>query len=334
MIRLFLLILLLIAGCSREEPPARLFGRTMGTSWTVLCRIPPGETPASLSALIQRELDRISSLMSTYDPDSELSRFNASRSTGWVAVSADTARVVAAAREISELSGGEFDVTVGPLVDRWGFGPVRVDTPPSDREVKEILRRVGFRHLSVTTDPPALRKDIPDLRVDLSAIAKGYGVDRVGLLLRGRGIESFMVEVGGEVVTRGRKPDGSPWRIGIERPLPGERKPYGTVTPGDGAVATSGNYRNFVFEKGERYGHVISPSTGYPVRNRVVSVTVVDQTCLRADGLATALLVLGEDRGVRLAEERGVAALFLVSEGGSIRELATSHFLKRYGRVR
>lgn len=332
--RLFLLILLVIAGCSREEPPARLSGRTMGTTWTVACRIPPGETPASLSSLIQKELDRTSSLMSTYDPASEISRFNSFRSTGWFSISADTARVVAIAQEISLLSGGMFDVTVAPLVDRWGFGPEKVRSLPSDREIKDIRRRVGFRHLSVRSVPPALRKGIPDLRIDLSAVAKGYGVDRVAALLRERGIESFMVEVGGEVVTRGTKPDGSPWLIGIERPIPGERVIYGTVTPGDGAVATSGNYRNFLIEKGERYGHVISPSTGYPVRNRVASVTVVDQTCLRADGLATALLVLGEERGVRLAEERGVAALFLLYEGESIREVATSHFLKRYGRVR
>lgn len=156
-------------------------------------------------------------------------------------------------------------------------------------------------------------------------------MDRVAALLVSMGVDSFLVEVGGEMVARGGRPDGTPWRIGIERPLPATREAGWTIPLTDGGVATSGNYRNFVMEGGVRYGHTIDPATGRPVRNRIGSVTVIDDHCARADALATGLLALGEERGLRLAREKGIAALFLLYDGEGIREVATEPFRKRVG---
>ncbi|GAB4300156.1 MAG: FAD:protein FMN transferase [Desulfuromonadia bacterium] len=330
-ISLAILLLLTVAGCHRGDDLLRLEGETMGTTWSVVFRPPGSLSPQSLRREIQGELDRINSLMSTYEPDSELSRFNDSRTTSWVSVSPDTARVVALALEVSRLTEGAFDVTVGPLVDRWGFGPKPPGTIPTDAEVKEILTRVGYRHLFVRENPPAIRKEIPDLRIDLSAVAKGYGVDRVADILSRNGVDSFLVEVGGEMVARGGRPDNTPWRIAIERPLSGRREAGWLIRLADGAVATSGNYRNVRREGGVRYGHTIDPVVGMPVVNRVGSVTVIDDRCDRADAFATGLLALGEERGLRLAQEKGVAAFFVIHDEEGFREMATDPFRRRVG---
>jgi thiamine biosynthesis lipoprotein len=257
--------------------------------------------------------------MSHYQPDSELSRFNRAESTNPLAVSAGFARVVRFALELHERSGGVFDPTLGPLIDLWGFGaPGPVKEVPSGEDIAEALTLVGARHLSITSDG-RLRKDIPGLHLNLSAVAKGSGVDEAARVIREHGFSNVFVEIGGEVVTFGHNAEGQPWRIGVDAPrpdaLPGEE--LETILHLSGlAVATSGDYRNyFVDRQGTRYAHILDPRTGRPIQHNLASVSVVAPDCMTADGLATALFVMGVEEGMKWLETwPGIGALFIVRE--------------------
>jgi thiamine biosynthesis lipoprotein len=300
----------------------------MGTTYSVKLAGPPAAVPlAALGADIDGVLRAVSQAMSTYLPDSELSRFNGHRGTEWVEASPALATVVAEALRVSDLTGGAFDVTVGPLVNLWGFGPEPTgDRVPTDPEVQAARAQVGHHHLHVRADPPALRKDLPDLYVDLSAIAKGYAVDRVAEHLEGRGIDAYLVEVGGELRARGRRSDGSPWRVAIERPSPGTRAAYSVLYAENVAVATSGDYRNHFERDGQRYSHTIDPTTGRPVTHPLASITVVSGTAMTADALATGLNVLGPVLGFELAERLRVPALFISRTGTGFTHRLTRAF--------
>ena len=259
--------------------------------------------------------------MSTYRADSEVSRFNRAVPGEWFAVSADTAAVVATALEVHQGSGGAFDITVGPLVDLWGFGAgsKATDRVPSDAEVAAAAARVGSDALRVRADPPALFKSA-DREIDLSAIAKGFGVDRAALWLEGNGVANYMVEVGGEVRTRGRNPQGEKWRIGIEAPeLLQQGHAIAAVALSGESVATSGDYRNYFEAGGRHYSHTIDPATARPVEHALASVTVVAADCKTADALATAIDVLGPDKGLAFAERENLAVYLLVRAGATAR---------------
>lgn len=323
-----LLCALALTGCGRQTEPLEITGRTMGTTYSVkLAGLPAGLTPAALQAGIEARLERVNAVMSTYRADSDLSRFNASRSTAWFPTSAELVDLVTRARAISAMSQGAFDVTVGPLVNLWGFGPdAQAFAPPDARAIEEALRRVGYEKLAVRAAPPALRKARPDLYVDLSAIAKGDGVDKVAELLDQRGVGAYLVEIGGELRAKGVKPDGRPWRVAIERPDAATRAVYRVVPLRDAAMATSGDYRNFYEHEGRLYSHTIDPATGRPVDHRLASVTVVTPDCATADGLATALMVLGPERGYGLAESRDIAALLVSRVDGGYAHRSTPAF--------
>jgi thiamine biosynthesis lipoprotein len=262
--------------------------------------------------------------MSTYRPDSELSRFNRATADKWFPVSDATAKVVSAAQTISEKTEGALDVTVGPLVRLWHFGPEDTSTRgkrrnphlPTADAMEAAKIAVGYQKLSVQTEPPALRKNVANLEVDLSSIAPGYTVDKLAEILFARGLKSFTVEIGGEVRSAGNRPDGKPWRIAVERPLTDRRELLLAVPLLDSAIATAGDYRKFFEIGGRRYSHIIDPATGRPVAHSLASVSVVAETCIDADGWDTALLVLGPVRGYQCAEQHGIAALF-VSHGES-----------------
>lgn len=319
---LCLSIMLALAGCGGDEAPTvlALRGATMGTSYSVQLVEPPAALDrAALGRRIETLLDAINGLMSTYRSDSELSRFNAREATDWQPVSRALVAVVEAAQAVSRASDGAFDVTVGPLVNLWGFGPtVTAEALPSPAEIERARARVGWERLALQREPPALRKDRPDLYVDLSAIAKGYAVDRLAQLLEDAGIEDYLVEVGGELRGRGVNGRGQPWRIAIERPDAARRAVFRVVALRDLGMATSGDYRNFFEVDGDRFSHTIDPATGRPVRHRLASVTVLAESTMVADAWATALLVLGPERGMALAEAHGLAALFIEhqSDGG------------------
>jgi len=301
--------------------PARvvLSGQTMGTTWSVVL---PGhghsrdDLVAARTAIGER-LDAVDQLMSTWNSDSELSRLNRHATSAPFPVSSETLEVLEVAREVSERSGGAFDVTVGPLVAAWGFGagarlPGEV---PDPAELARIRERVGYWMLEIDAAHGRVRKARPDLQCDLSAIAKGYGVDEVARALDSLGWNDYLVEVGGEVRARGERPEGGPWHVGIERPDEGDRVVQGTVELTDLAMATSGDYRNYYEVDGERLSHIIDPRTGHPVSHRVASVSVVHVATVWADAWATALTVLGPEEGLDVAEREGIGVYFLLRTG-------------------
>ncbi len=330
------LALLAAAACAAAPPAAapverRTFrGATMGTTYaaTVVGRGIDDHRLAGLQAGVEAALDEVEATMSHYRPDSDLSRFNRWRDAAPLAVSPDLLGVVRESIAISRMTGGAFDVTVAPLVDAWGFGaPGPAAAPPTDAEIAALRHDVGYRHLEVDEGSSTLRKQRPGVRIDLSAIAKGHGVDRAaGALVEG-GISDYLVEVGGEVRAGGATETGAPWRVGIERPRPGPSTVHRVIPLRDGALATSGEYRNFYELAGARVSHTIDPRTGRPVTHRLRSVSVLADRCARADGLATALEVLGPDDGYALAVERGWAVLFVVEDDdGALRDRLTPAF--------
>ncbi len=325
-----LLLLTLTGGCQQDQSAAiiHLSGRTMGTTWSVaMVPGPAGSGPAELQQRLQARLDRLNRLMSTYDPDSELSRFNNRASIDWFPLSEETAQVIALAQEVSRLTGGAFDVSVGPLVELWGFGATaRGQGIPDQAEIREALALVGYEKIRLRRHPAAVSKRVPELRIDLAAVAKGYAVDALAELLVSQGISNFLVEIGGEIKVSGQRSAGSPWRVAIEKPLEETREVAAIFPLGATALATSGNYRNFYEANGHRYAHAIDPASGRPVRHRLASVTVLDRTCARADALATALMVLGEDQGRRFCENNQIAAYFLIQEEAAMTVYASPAF--------
>jgi len=305
---------LLLGACERAPREVLVTGEAMGTTWTLRV-VPAADAPAEAGALrelVQQTLDEVDVAMSTYRPDSAVSQFNSSESTDWVEVPAALAEVVAQAMRIGEVTGGAFDITISPLVTLWGFGHAAPRTqPPADREVAAAQAATGQRHLAVRPDPPALRKDLPGLTLDLDSIAPGYAVDLVAERLEAAGQRRYMIEIGGELRVLGHNAQGQRWRIGIERPEASGRSVERVLRLGSAAVSTSGDYRDFFESAGIRYSHTLDPRSGRPVSHGLASVTVLRPTAAEADGLATALSVLGPSEGYELAERMGWAALFI-----------------------
>jgi thiamine biosynthesis lipoprotein len=296
----------------------RLHGRTMGTTWSVLAELSRGQSTEVLQQGIQAELDRVDGQMSTYKPGSDLSRFNRAPAGTWQQLPPEFFTVLRHALELAKDSDGAYDPTVGPLVNLWGFGPdQRPRQPPTAQAIAAAQARVGWWKLQA--DPATRRVRQPGgVYLDLSAVAKGYGVDQVARYLQRIGVGAYLVEVGGELRAHGRKPDGSAWRVGIERPdaaagaVVDADELIDTVTLDERAIATSGDYRH-VFEDGGRYySHHIDPRSGYPVPHEVASVSVLASDCMQADPLGTTLSVMGADKGMAFAQAHGLAVLMVV----------------------
>ncbi|TVP98150.1 MAG: (Na+)-NQR maturation NqrM [Planctomycetaceae bacterium] len=300
----------------------------MGTVYMVKIFNPPPGLPEDWREQIDRELRQVNDQMSTYLEDSEISRFNRSESTEWFEVSAATALVVGKALEIHQASGGAFDITVAPLVNAWSFGPgKRSLAPPEPERIRELLDRVGSAQLEVREQPPAIRKARGDLTIDLSAIAKGHGVDRVVERLGTWGADNVFVEIGGDLRVRGDK-GGRPWMVGIQQPDVAGDVVARAIPLRDLAIATSGDYRNFFEHEGRRYSHTIDPRTGEPIRHATASVSVIAEDCMTADGWATAINVLGPDEALEVAERNGLDALVMVrGEDGSLAAVTSGSLL-------
>ncbi|MEM7482750.1 MAG: FAD:protein FMN transferase [Acidobacteriota bacterium] len=331
------MLLIAVVGCPAPQPPnttQTISGPIMGTTFEVKI-VHPGDAaeppPEGLPEAVTAILSDIDGKMSTYNPESEISRFNAWASTDPFPISAETAAVVVEAMVLADTTSGALDVTVGPLVRAYGFGADEVAEWPSDEEVAALVAAIGVEQLSLLEgEEAALRKGQPELEVDLSAVAKGYAVDRVAEELRARGLDRFMVEVGGEVRAEGRNAERNTWRLGIERPDATRGRVQRVIPLKGAALATSGDYRNYREIDGERFSHLLDPRTGRPIGHRLASVSVIAETCVRADGLATALMVLGEGEGLALAESLDLAALFLVrDDDGGFREVESSAFTRR-----
>jgi FAD:protein FMN transferase len=330
----WMMLVLCLVGCSRPiepiEKPTRwtMAGPTMGTSFSITIADPGGRLSSepdlqAIAIKVKAVLKEINQKMSTYDSESEISKFNASRSTERFSVSAELASVVARAKEIFEASDGAFDITVSPLVNLWGFGTQgeRSD-PPSDDQIQAVIASIGSQHLEVTLDPPTLRKLKPELEINLNAIAPGYAADRLGQLLSELGYKNSLVDVGGEFLAQGKNDDGGPWRVAIEKPRRSAAPKQSierVLLISDQAAATSGDYRQFFEHNGKFYSHTIDPKEGKPVTHSLASVTIIAPDAMSADGWATAVMALGPDRGMKLVEslDRVEAILLIRKEDGT-----------------
>jgi thiamine biosynthesis lipoprotein len=306
-----LLIISLLAGCTETGDDLNLTGKTMGTTWSARVADCGHADCAQLEDALNERLKELTDRLSHYDAESELTRFNTQTSTDWTAVSQDLLTVVEYALSVSELSEGRFDITIAPAVDAWGFGPAPTDlTMPPAETIELALRHSGYQKLAARSAPPALRKTDPLLRLDLSALAKGYAVDQLAYLIENAGGRNYMVEIGGEVRTRGVRPDGEPWRIGIQPPDASLAIEF-VVTPGDAALATSGDYRNYYMLDDRRISHTIDPTSGTPVTNNLASVSVIAPDTMQADALATAIMVMGAEAGMEFARGNNIAVLII-----------------------
>ncbi|NIB41269.1 FAD:protein FMN transferase [Pseudomaricurvus alkylphenolicus] len=317
-----------LSACSPrpELVQTRLSGATMGTSYNI--SIVAERAPKDVEAL-QRDIDAllqdINQAMSTYIPDSELNRLNGVETGQWQAVSAPLMEVLAISESVSQLSKGAFDVTLRPLIDLWGFGPDPAkDRVPSDGEIAAASVNVGYQNLELNQGRVRRHKPI---NVDLSAVAKGYGVDRVAQLLEAGGYHNYLVEIGGEIRLKGVSRRGTPWRIAVETPSAGlTQTVQRAIELSDMAMATSGDYRNYFERNGVRYSHTIDPRTGRPITHHLASVTVLDKSAARADALATAFSVLGLEQALPLANGEGIPALFIIRQGATFEEVASDTF--------
>jgi len=308
----------------------RFHGETMGTTYnvTVVGDALGSEERTRIEQELSDELARIDVVMSTYRKDAQLAQFNAQPANQAFSVDPSLTAVLAIAHEISEKSSGAFDVTVSPLVDLWGFGPGgKVEHQPSMAAIAAAQKKVGYEKLKLNLDVHTLLKTQAELQVELSSIAPGYAADQLSAHLAKRGFDNTMVEVGGEVFTRGHNERGETWKIGVEQPLRTRQALHSLVGLSGQGLATSGDYRNTTTLDGETFSHTIDPRTGRPIAHGLASVTVVASDAARADALATALLVLGPEEGLSWAKEQDLAALFLIrTVEGSFKEQATDAF--------
>ena len=317
-----------IAACSPAKSgneQVQLNGSTMGTYYVVKLYSAQELDTTALQQQIDTELELVNDLMSTYRPESELMRFNRFDSGKVFPLSEQTRLVVAEALRLAEQTDGVLDVTVGPLVELWGFGAHgRIEHAPEQADIDNARSVVGYQKLTLSAE--GLTKSVPQLAVDLSTIAKGYGVDRVAEILEQNGISNYLVEIGGEMRIKGSKPDSQPWKIAIEKPVDAERSVQRILQTGDMGVATSGDYRNYFEEDGIRYSHLIDPRSGQPIQHKTVSATVLHPSCMTADGYATALNVMPSEEAIAFANRYNIAALLVVKTEDGFTELASEAF--------
>ncbi|MEZ5976796.1 MAG: FAD:protein FMN transferase [Planctomycetota bacterium] len=318
-----------VRGCVAPSQPLRLVGTSMGTTWSVVVA---GDGPFSgdeareLRRVVEEELARVDDAMSTWRPETAVSRFNAAEPGVGVELGEATWEVLDVSRRAHDATGGAFDPTVGPLVKAWGFGGGAKGEAPDADELRRLHGLVGFEHL--VDRRPVLDKDVAGVEIDFSAVAKGFAVDRVSDALVAAGATNHLVEVGGEVRVRGERPGGGAWRVGVEDPShPEGGRAAEVLALSERALATSGDYRNAREVDGELVSHLFDPRVLRPIATHVASASVVAPTCARADALATALAVLGSD-GIRLLEDQGdvEAMIYLRREDGGFDREATSGF--------
>lgn len=326
----FLALLALgVFGCA--PGPQQFDGRTQGTTYAItVTQLPDGVTHEQIQAAIDGALRTVDGHLSTWNSQSEISAFNRRRDTAPVAVSPQLYAVVGQSREVSAASRGAFDITVGPLVQAWGFGSDadHAAAVPGPELLARARARTGYQKLESDAAGHALRKTVPDLELDVAGIAQGYTVDLIAERFEALGVGDYLIELGGELRGRGRNPAGRPWRVAVEAPLSGERKPYALVELDGMSASTSGDYRDFRVVADRRVSHIIDPRTGAPVTNGLASVCVLHPSAAYADAYATALMVLGPDAGLALARQLGLAALFIEHDhtGHGFHERSTPEF--------
>lgn len=318
-------LLTALTGCWFSERVEEFGGPTMGSTYTV--KYVRSKDSPSLE-LLKRETDAIlaevDQQMSTYRDDSTIEQFNQAPAGTCQAMPAGVLELVEAGRVLHEQSAGAFDLTLEPLLNLWGFGPkARAEKVPTAEQLAAARAQVGMQHLR--SEGEQLCKDV-DVQVDFNSIAAGYAVDKIVQRFTELGVTSYMVEATGELKAAGKKPDGQPWRIGLEAPQDGQRVAQRVLAVDGYGISTSGDYRNYFEEDGQRYSHTLDPLTGAPITHTLAAVTVVDKSTLRADGLSTVLMVMGTERGLAFAERMGIAAFFVTREGDAFVTQTTQAF--------
>lgn len=295
-----------------------LNGPTMGTRWSALYFASPDRDPGPVRAALAEAVTSVDQQMSTWNPASDLMRLNRAEPGEWVPVPAQLMEVLVCAMDVGRLSDGAFDIGMGEAVTAWGFGPQAADP---DRIAALLGRAPVPTHDLLDLDPEAgwVRKRGP-VTLDLSGIAKGYGVDRMMAVLAGFGIHAALASLDGDLAARGLRPDARPWTVAIERPDPVQRATLSVLALEDAAVATSGDYRHWVEVCGRRLSHTMDPRRGCPLNSAPASVTVMAPTCMQADAWATALMVQGSRTGAATARRLGISALFIDREGAELRQ--------------
>lgn len=318
-----------LAGCDTSTEAVKLEGLQGTATWHVTLTNPPTTLDvAKTQAGLEQVLAHTNQILGTWDPHSEISKFNQSTSTDWQPVSKELAHVVNTALRLSTESKGLYDVTVAPLLKLWGFkhGDPAQGVIPSPAQVEAAKAKMGYQKLQVRLDPPVLRKTQADLDIELASLADGYATDQAGEYLESLGVKDYMVEVAGEIRTRGKSPRGDDWRIAIEKPVEIGRVVQQGVNLTNVGLATSGDYRNFFVAEGKRYSHTMNPLLGTPVQHHLASVSVLASTGLEADGYATLLMVLGDQQGKKFAEEHQLAAYFIWRTDQGFDSYATPSF--------
>jgi thiamine biosynthesis lipoprotein len=333
---LFLISLVIIQhDCKNGDVPGQrivLSGSTMGTYYSIKIvqsnLVESGKSAEEIQSGIKKVLAEVNQQMSTYIDSSEISKFNQYQNRDWFPISHEFAEVLFTSLKISKLSSGTFDITVGPLVNLWGFGPEKRESKiPTDKEIFDRKSVTGYQKLSVRRSPPAVKKEIPGIYCDLSGIAKGFGVDMVAQYLKSVGISRFLVDIGGEICTSGKSHTNQAWKIGIS--TADDNFDIQKVIPlYNKCIATSGDYRNYFEQDGIRYSHTIDPLTGKPITHKLASVTVVHDSCIIADGLATAIDVMGPEQGLTFANQKELAVFMIVREQDGFAEKMTPKFEK------
>ncbi len=328
----FFILSLVLSACENDQvqlTPVNINGATMGTTYRLTVLLNESQMTRSVEKLrgeVDAELALINRQMSTYIGSSELMVLNAKPVGEWIQVSDDLFNILVLSARINDLTGGAFDITIGPLVELWGFGATQQeDRVPNAEVITRQKLLTGFKHLEFDVSRNAVYKK-QDIQLDLSAIAKGHGADRVASVLDANQINDYLVEIGGEIRLKGNSPRGTPWRIGIETPTLMQGNTQRAISVIDKGVATSGDYRNFFELDGKRYSHTIDPRTGWPVDHQLASVTVIASSTAEADALATGFTVLGAEKAKVVADEHGVAAFFVQRDGDTFVESHSAEF--------
>jgi len=326
----FFILAALIGGCEPAAPKAIAFnGQTMGTSYNI--KVIADNLPSQ--EIFKKEVDErlveINSVFSTYIESSEVSELNRYQNQDWYEASEELVHLTEQALMVSRLTEGAYDITVGPLVNLWGFGPNFTESDvPNQIDIQRALGNIGYKSITLDIEAKKLKKLNPNIYIDFSSIAKGYGVDQIAKLIEAKGYHNYMVEIGGEMRVSGVNSEQNKWRIAVEKPDASTRAIQRIIQLSNTAIATSGDYRNFFVKDGKRFSHTLNPITGSPVDHSLASVTVLSPSSTLADAWATAFMVLGTKKGYDLAMENELAVLFLVKDGMEVEEKMTPYFKK------
>lgn len=324
-----LMIALMTTGCSEQPKTPQVLhitGQTMGTTYSIKWVDDEPEHQTIVQNQVEKRLALLNSHLSNYDKTSEVSEFNQKKVDIKYKASKDFFETLTIAQAVSKHTHGAFDVTIAPLINIWGFGPNgKVSKQPSQQQIISAKQATGYHKIDLLPKKRLIKKNAP-VTINLSAVAKGYGVDALAETLELLRIDSYFIEIGGEVFAKGSKPNGQSWKVGIEKPTHDSRQLQEIIALDNVALATSGDYRNYFEENGVRYSHTINPVTGRPIAHKLASVSVIKKTCAEADAYATALMVLGDQQGITFAKQHHIDALFIIKTPDGFKEITSGRF--------